>query len=312
VQQGVRDLGHTSSASQFITQGLADLLRALGLLLDGVLAVSNAFLDGFLATADSRVNLLFAPTTGLLNQPLNIPVLPWLYQKLTGEHLTILNVVTLVAAIPVTILWRVVEGEWPSQSLGAAGAAVRVGVSGLVVQIMTVFGGIVAIANGIISAVVDASVNEPEFANQWAAGQVVCGMWGAIFSFPCCRTPVPPSDLAWAGWGGALGLTTINAIGIFGSGTRGAAAAVLEYLVPWIEALLSIALLTIVVAKFVDEKGRDPVQDVAFAAGLTSVLPGLINPVKELSEELALVVAVVDGVMGWATGILSFVEAGLE
>src|SRR5262249_57135398 len=118
-------------------------------------------------------------------------------------------------------------------------------------------------ANGIISAVADASVNEPEFANQWAAGEVVCGMWGAIFGFPLLQNTGPPSDLAWAQWGGTLGLTTMNAIGIFGSAAE---SVVLEYLVPWIKALLSISVFTIVVGKFVDEKGAEPVMSDALAA----------------------------------------------
>jgi hypothetical protein len=37
-------------------------------------------------------------------------VLSWLYQLLFGEPLTILNAVLLLVSIPVTILWRVIEG----------------------------------------------------------------------------------------------------------------------------------------------------------------------------------------------------------
>ena len=39
-----------------------------------MLAVSNAFIDAFLATADSLVTPLLDQTTGLLTQPPDIPV----------------------------------------------------------------------------------------------------------------------------------------------------------------------------------------------------------------------------------------------
>ena len=47
--------------ADFIKQGLAELLRVLALLLDGALAVSNAFVDGLLGTIASLIQTMFAP-----------------------------------------------------------------------------------------------------------------------------------------------------------------------------------------------------------------------------------------------------------
>ena len=106
VRQGAQHLGHASSARDFITQGVAELLRVIALLLDGALAVANAFLDGVLGLVDSMLAMLLDAKTGLLTQPVDIPVLSWLYQELFGEPLTVLNALTLVAAIPLTMVWR--------------------------------------------------------------------------------------------------------------------------------------------------------------------------------------------------------------
>ena len=103
----------------------------LALLLDGALAVSNAFVDGLLETIADLIQTMFAPDrerqlrrpAAFSREPLDFPVLSWLYQLLFGEPLTILNALTLVIAIPVTILWRIIEGQWPSDSLGGAAVA---------------------------------------------------------------------------------------------------------------------------------------------------------------------------------------------
>ncbi|NOK17295.1 hypothetical protein [Corallococcus carmarthensis] len=50
----------------------------------------------------------------VLLRPFNIPVLSWLYKKLTGEDsLTMLGALSLLAAIPVTIVFKLLTGEAP-------------------------------------------------------------------------------------------------------------------------------------------------------------------------------------------------------
>jgi hypothetical protein len=126
-------------------QAIAELIRAVALLLDGGLAVSNAFLDGFLGLIGDVIPALMDPTNGLLNQTLDIPVLSWLYNLLFGEPLTVINAVTLVAAIPVTLIWRIAENAWPADSLGRAGATALLGASSALVKVMDILGGICSI-----------------------------------------------------------------------------------------------------------------------------------------------------------------------
>ena len=123
VQSGAQQMNNTSSGADFVKDGLAELLRILALIIDGVLAVTNAFVDAILGGIAALVEVMFDPSSGVLTAPLHIPVLSWLYQLLFGEPLTILNAVLLVIAIPVTILWRIIEGEWPSDSVNAVAAS---------------------------------------------------------------------------------------------------------------------------------------------------------------------------------------------
>ncbi len=73
---------------EFVESGLSVLLDAVELLLEGVLAVANAFIDGLLAVFADLLTFLFDPDSGLLTRTINIPVLSWLYKKLFGEDLT--------------------------------------------------------------------------------------------------------------------------------------------------------------------------------------------------------------------------------
>ena len=128
------DIGHLfqpNSASDFFATLLDTLLDILELLLEGVLAVGQAFVGGTDKTTGKPYgllslagNLIDALMT-LLTETIEIPVLSWLYKLLFNEDLTFLNAITLVAAIPVTMLYRVVEGRYPSADLGlnAAGHA---------------------------------------------------------------------------------------------------------------------------------------------------------------------------------------------
>ncbi|MFN8464724.1 MAG: hypothetical protein U0X20_04200 [Caldilineaceae bacterium] len=111
------------STDQFLKMAIVDLLDILQDLLIGSIAVAKAFLDGLLALAADMVAFLFDPTTGLLTRPLGIPVLSDLYRLLFGSELTFLDLIILVAAIPVTFLYRIIEGAWPSQQVSSGAQA---------------------------------------------------------------------------------------------------------------------------------------------------------------------------------------------
>jgi hypothetical protein len=51
--------------------------------------------------------------TGVLTAPLDIPVLSWLYKDITGNDLSILDLLCLVAAIPVTLVYKIAANVTP-------------------------------------------------------------------------------------------------------------------------------------------------------------------------------------------------------
>ncbi|KDQ65006.1 hypothetical protein JAAARDRAFT_245756 [Jaapia argillacea MUCL 33604] len=49
----------------------------------------------------------------ILNEPLDIPVVSWVFEEITGVKLTVINTVTFIIAIPFTIAYKVVMGKTP-------------------------------------------------------------------------------------------------------------------------------------------------------------------------------------------------------
>jgi hypothetical protein len=46
----------------------------------------------------------------ILNYPIEIPIISWLYQEISDHPLTILDVVSLIFALPITIIYKVING----------------------------------------------------------------------------------------------------------------------------------------------------------------------------------------------------------
>jgi hypothetical protein len=304
VKQGFQNMGHAASARDFITQGLAELLQVLALLLDGALAVSNAFLDGFLDLLDSLISTLFDPSTGWLTRPLDIPVLSWLYQKLFGQPLTVLNVITLVAAIPVTVVWRVVEGEWPSQSLASL-SATQVGVPRVVATIMAIFSGVMRIVTGCIAALQDFQAGKGT-APIYGRLRVYCGLSFSLSNFPLLRSTGAPTDLAWAGLAVATGAAMVGTVGLVQFAEPNP---LLGYIVSGLMFVLGLAMAAVAIVAFVKDSKHRPVDDLNLAAGLTVAFFFIINPVKFVEGYGSLFVALMDIFLGVAAAALAFAAA---
>ncbi len=296
VQQRLQGLGHSTSVSDFVSQGVAELLKILGLLVDGALAISNAFLDGLLGAIDALLATLLDANSGVLTAPLDIPVLSWLYQKLFGEPLTILNALTLVAAIPVTMVWRVAKGDWPSQSFSAQATAR--------VYMLDMFGAFVAMFTGFGAAAADAGIESTAL----NAVLLTSGLVTAAINFPLISAS-QPDDVSWAAWAALLGTGALGIFGVIPLAAGGPAATVLNYLLPVLTSLLNIAQLAVTIFACQAIGAPQIADNVAFALGIATTVAGIVNPVKLGGELLALVVAGVDVLMGFATGALLIISA---
>jgi hypothetical protein len=303
------DIGHLlqpNSASDFFATALDTLIDILQTLLVGAMAVGQAFIGGTNKTTGKSYGLLFLAgdlidaVMGLLMETIDIPVLSWLYKLLFNEDLTFLNAITLVAAIPVTILYRVVQGKYPSADLGldAGGgrAEQRTDVPPIAVvkMVQGAFGGVAALALGITRAVGDAAAQlwTPDLP---AKLTLALGFGYAIMYFPLIGHENDPSKIswgAWAGWGMALGIALMGIIPIIASSSpvwKGQGERVAFWLT---RAILALELLIVFIVAFVTDGNKDATTDVTFARNLVSPLPPMVTWLLAFEELVPLVIAV--------------------
>ncbi len=306
VKQGAQGLGNASSPGDFLKQGLAELLRILALVLDGALAVTNAFLDGLLGMITDLVQTMFDANSGLLTEALDIPVLSWLYQLLFGEPLTILNAVTLITAIPVTIMWRIVEGQWPAQSLGV-GSTSRGGLGTLPFTANRLF----AYTNAIITAALGFLFG---FGDAKGTGNVPLAIGRAslagsmvvsIFTIPSFTSDTP-ADVDWLAWGWGLGTGLLNILGSHSLSVSEEFGERFTILGSILLCLMSFLQACILGEQFKNKPPADVIGDVVFGIEVAALLPGFVNPAKLAGEIPAIVVGVLDAIMGVAGAVAIF------
>jgi hypothetical protein len=327
VQSGAQQMNNTSSSADFVKDGLAELLRILALIIDGVLAVTNAFVDAILGGIAALVQVLFDASTGLLTAPLNIPVLSWLYQLLFNEPLTILNAVMLVIAIPVTILWRIIEGEWPSASVSAGApspaalgpglaiaaspAALAQGLgqglaSTVTQQLLGSTSALCSFANGIMSGITDLIPNAPAdtpLVYIIARVELVSSLVSSVTTAPVW-TENSPSSLDWASWAVGLSSGLLN----IQSAIPSVSAASDSSLGPALESALSLLAAVLAGCEFHDNPPTNGIGDAALGLDIAALLPGLINPLKLNGEEGAIVVAACDVIFGIVACVAGFLS----
>jgi hypothetical protein len=320
------DIGHLlqpNSASDFFATALDTFLDILETLLVGTLAVGQAFIGGIdstgkpyglLSFAGDLIDFLTDPKTGLLTQTLDIPVLSWLWNLLfPDEPLTFLNAITLVAAIPVTMLYRVIVGRYPSADLGLDAGAhgeQRADVPPITVikMVQGAFGGVIALALGITRAVGDAASTlwTPDVPAKLA---LALGLAYAIMYFPLVANP-PPQPVGWgtwAGWGIGLAITLTGVISALAAGSGWVKTG--ERTVFWVtRAILALELLIVFIVAFAIGTNKNATTDVTFARNFVSPLPPMVTWLL-VFEELVPIVVAVDVVVGAVVGALNLVLA---
>ncbi|UBF30749.1 hypothetical protein K9N68_39830 (plasmid) [Kovacikia minuta CCNUW1] len=291
------------SVSTFFDNLLITLLDMIETLVLAAMDVAQAFVDGFMEIINDVIDTVMSAITS----EIDIPVLSWLYHEITGEHLTILNLVTLVAAIPVTIIYRVVEGEYPSQGFEKASmTAVQVGINPplppFARRVLGVSAGMAAVIAGMINAFADAFGEEsppaPVSYIQTALGMVIAAITGPEVTYT--DPSDPPSTDDWIAYGiGIAGLL----IGVFGLPVVNLSADD-SYMLSFILSLMSVVALAATIYTFINDGSFDPNSDASFAAALIGIFPGMVNPLKLFGEEAALLVAAIDGIAGFAVGAI--------
>jgi hypothetical protein len=86
--------------------GVAALLRLLQGAIDTVLDLGRDVLKALLDAAAEAVRAL----RELLEAPIEVPVLSWLFRKITGQPLSVLGLFCLLLAVPATLLYKLIFG----------------------------------------------------------------------------------------------------------------------------------------------------------------------------------------------------------
>jgi hypothetical protein len=203
----------------------------------------------------------------------------------------------LVAAIPVTVIYRVVKGQYPSQAVTeAVGAQSLFPQSGTklptaVMEVMGLMSGVLSIVSGIVSSYDDLLVDEaPDWVDQCLFG---LGLIAQVPGYPLFSSDTPT--------GGDYTEYAFNvALAIFGVFYLQEDAEFETLSV--IGSMLNLTLLVVTIAVFIADGQTDGASDAGLAEGIIGTIPGMLNPVIYLPEPAALIIAIVDVVAGLAVG----------
>jgi hypothetical protein len=306
-----------SSAQQFLTTLVDTLLDLIKDLLIGALMIGQALFDGLIGIIGAVVDAIWSALT----TPWDIPIISWLYKLLFKEDLNLLNLVTLVVAIPVTIIYRVAAGEYPQDSNSTYLAQMRrQGMSPQQVDsgilpdwAQKMMGTTVAILNlvyGVVNAFLDFIY--PVIRDGFAHGfdfvvkvatyvSVGIGLVIQVLSIPIFTNDA--GDISRQDWG-VFGISVAIAVGAI----VGTPAVDLDepgsIMLGSIMSFVSVLLIAVAVSAFVADGKTDVNTDLGFAANIIGTVPVIINPLKFLKGTLGSiggsVDAVVDGVAGLA------------
>jgi hypothetical protein len=294
LQSDFGQLFRTNSAGDFFTTLLNTLLDIIEALVIGALAVSNALVDGILAIAGAVIDTIVATIT----TPMEIPVISWLYKQLFNEQLTWLNLGTLVAAIPVTAIYRAAVGRYPSQDLQADAATAQStrAVSNAGAILFGFFAGFSALGIGVARALRDAAVDDnvedviDDDDSYYFPAEIARLAFTVIYTgciFPLNQNP-NPSIWAWANFGGSLVSTLILMVKmkVFSDNPvedeRPRFAQVFLNAEPYISCTVALGRVAILISGFTLENNTTPVSDLGFASGLASNVPSIVGPLRRL------------------------------
>lgn len=318
LQSDFSNLFQPQSGSQFFATALTTLLDILETLLIGLIAVAGAFIDGMIGVIDA----LISAAQDAMNAPLDIPFFSWLYKLVFGSDLTILDLVALVAAIPATMIFKVVQGAYPSQSglpdpatmaNGSTPATQSAGamspqeveaaqdILSAIRALVGVGNGICIFAAGIMQGAGDVSDDLPSWVGKlsFATGIII-----TCFSIPLIyTTPDKVSKFDWVSYGCAAFIAFASGFGVLASNptTQKILSAVLSF--------QNICCLAYVIFAYIEDKATDKAAQFGFAGNIGSVLPGILNPLKYLLGVPGEVIVIFADVVGYgiwgATSIAS-------
>lgn len=95
-----------SSPKALLDMAVVDVLKLVNALVDELLKVAEQLLLDLIALGAGCLSTL----AEILETPINIPIISWIYQEITHHELTILDLLCLVIALPTTVIYKIVFG----------------------------------------------------------------------------------------------------------------------------------------------------------------------------------------------------------
>jgi hypothetical protein len=308
-----------TSARAFFNALLKTLIDAVETLVQAGLTVAGDLLVGVCGFVDEAIDFIVKQ---VLNFQIEIPVISWLYRLLFNEDLTLLNAAMLVTAIPVTVVFRLIEGQYPSQVLpinpftpgtrraaAVSNSAQALGGTAASIPVQKGFlitNGVLSSIYGIASAIGDNP--KVEKLSPWV-GQFSAGLGSvmACFGAPWISTDsdqIGPLD--WEPWGFGTAFALFYIVTVK-TDAEGKPIGDQESL-PFVVSCLSAILLLWYILQFVEEGKRDPTTNLGFASALLTTAPGLINAVKLAPDYGPPIVAAADVVCNFANLFVAIVQ----
>lgn len=103
---------------QLVVQGLLEAVKGLAEL---TIEIAKAAFVLLLKAVKLFLDIIW----DALSAPIDIPIVSWLYEQISGSSLSLLDLMTLIAAIPTTIIYKAFTGEAPFKSTTQRGGLVK-------------------------------------------------------------------------------------------------------------------------------------------------------------------------------------------
>jgi hypothetical protein len=240
-----------------------------------------------------------------LNTEINIPILSDLYQFFFDQPLTLLNAITLVVAFVINLVYRIVEGKYPSQdgvlstdivrpttAMRAAGSTgVMAAASAKAQMIIGIIAGVLELAYGIFNAVNDGEGDDASAAFGPAA--TLTGVIVSALTAPWI-TQDDPDDGTRVVWGCLSMMPSILAIlglkpGLDSGGKKAVSFGLALF------ALMNLIITCNAYRALANPKTSDKLN---LASGICSCIPTMVNPATNLEPYGPPAVAIID-VLGY-------------
>jgi len=292
------------SPKEFFDALLSALVDTIELLVTDAVSIAGNLAVGICGFVDEVVSTIVSA----LNYAIDIPPFTQLYKLLFDEDLTLLNVATLVVAIPVTIVFRLVEQQYPSQVLQPLTAAFPTRTAALASpaapvpaqKACLITNGVLSMAYGLVSAASDNPKGElPGWLGALSAGLSTVM---AAFSAPWIYSDSADiSDFDWEPWGFDVAFVLVTIAQLkYPAADEDA---------PFVNGIEGAFLLFWNIFQFVEDKKTDLGTDLGFANSLFSAVPELVNPIKLVPDYGTVIAATIDIVGYLCSAFLYFVQA---